>query len=120
MAKTTSAKAVRSSAYLPKPPDEYAYEVRLVGPHGDVAVEPREGGYRVRVSPARSHGKSIDKPDLPTALRAAVDAVKALTKLANYEAEASAARRALIDAIGEDDTAATEPAGPEPPPAAKP
>jgi hypothetical protein len=109
-------------AHLPVLPEGWHYEVRLCGPEGEVTVAPDvtasdpAARYAVQVRPSTDHGErrpSFTRDVLADAVRDAAKAVKSLVKLGRHEAEAAAARRALLEQIG------GEPA-PSPPPADSP
>jgi hypothetical protein len=119
--------AVRRGGYLPVLPDGWVYRI-LISDRADenasaasidVVAGNGDGEHHVYVN-TEDGRKTITKPSLPDAVRVAVDAAKALDRLAKSEAEFKAARQAALDSIGgdaEDDAepmAAAAPAGDEP------
>lgn len=98
-------------AYLPVLPDGWEYEVRLSGPEGQVHVSPRLdrtdafAAYVVKVEAKADDGirrPRFERPTLAEAVREAAKAVKAVVRVGKHEAEARAARQALLDQIGDD------------------
>lgn len=98
------------NAYLPVPPEGWEYMVTLVGPKGARiiasatdwpagAVEHPAPGITVEVK-AATVNKTFDVPTLKDAVRAAVDAAKAIDAIAEHEQRAKAATQKLLDTIG--------------------
>ena len=92
---------VRNGGYLPVLPEGWAYGVQISGPSGQVRIFPDTGtDWVVAIQP---HGEDPSRQtvdSLGAAVRAGVDAARALNRLAQVEAAYEQARRDALSAIG--------------------